>query len=316
MEKSTKISMASTKPSSFITEDNGYSTEIKEHPEDILFSASLEKLTIKPDLNNSKFLNISKEESSESLDDLFVDNIGTKVIEQIKDKEELNYLDSLVLDIKQYHTAGLLLKEEHADCLRKAPITVNFKLRNLLKYSEPRLKSPSKLNSDRGSNYMQTRIKIENEIFKIPTEHYDIKDPKSTPKYAAINVFNKKYGAASGYGANCFIFKDEIKKRCTVTTTDSFQVGSNQVRDYATITTLPLLPAQLMVLDAFVKSKSCNRNLDMSPYIEVQIHGNVDLRQMCEKIIISQEEFLDLPEADQDNIREKLQEWAISYEFK
>ncbi len=316
MEESIKISITSTKPSSFITESGECPTGIKGKPEDILFSASLNKISIQPDLNKSNFFGLSCEKPTEDLDNLFLETAEIKEIEPIKDKGELQYLDLLSLDIKKHHATGAFLTEEQAACLRKAPITVNFKLKNLLKYNEPRLKSPSRLSSDRGSDYMKTRIEIENKVFSIPTEHYNPKDPKSTPKYAAINIFNKTFGAASGYGMNCFIFNDEIKNRCTVTTTDSFKIESNAVRDFDTINTLPLLPEQIKALNLFIKSKCKNSNLDMNPYIEVQIHGNVDLQKSCKKIIINQDAFNDLSEDEQKNINEKLQNWAIPVEFK
>lgn len=159
--------------------------------------------------------------------------------------------------------------------------TLTFK--NIL--DEPVFKSVYETKT-KGDVYLLQRTNIESKMFNKKYDNCDIKD---RPKYASLNISLNKNGnpLCSTYGNKVIVFNDNIKKRSSFMYGDSF--GGQMY-----LCTFEYPYALLYHLNKDIKKiqNIMNRIDDnLTNYIEVQIHGHIDLVTDIKKIIVKQKEY-------------------------
>lgn len=121
--------------------------------------------------------------------------------------------------------------KEVGDAIRQSDLTINFTLKNLLGIG--RKTSPIKEDQGIRNMFQWGRDPEENQALKkrdltergfFPTLEKDALDPDSRPIYGAMNVGRQTAGGADSYGGAFFVLKPEVKKRCTFTRDDTFNV--------------------------------------------------------------------------------------------
>lgn len=193
-----------------------------------------------------------------------------------------------------YHIKNLLIEyeidESFLDKFRnflneKVEIVSHCKLtfKNIL--DEPVLKSIYETNT-KGEAYLSNRTNIESNMFN---KKYDNCDVKERPKYASLNISMHKNGnpLCQRYGNKVIFFNENIKKRSSFMYGDSF--GGQM---YLCTFEYPLAILYHMKND-IKKIENIMNNINdyLNSYIEVQIHGNIDLITDIKKIIITEKEF-------------------------
>ncbi len=152
-----------------------------------------------------------------------------------------------------------------------------FTLKDLI--DDPKLKNCFELNN-RDSSYLNYRREKESKLFN----NKYITDT-DRPKYASLNISNNNNGnpLCTSYGKNILFFKNDIKKR------SSFVYGNSE-KYMMYLCTFEYPHALLFHLNGQIKKVYGNINLSekntLSAYIEVQIHGNIDISNDINKIII------------------------------
>ena len=126
---------------------------------------------------------------------------------------------------------------------------------------------------------------------------YDTCQPYERPKYASLNISMHPSGnpVCAGYGSKVLIFKNDIKRRSTFMWGDSFN-GQEYICTFQyPLTILYHLSLEKngledlkKVLDTIDKK---NEHNNLRNYIEVQMHGRVDISKDVEKIIITRTEY-------------------------
>ena len=167
----------------------------------------------------------------------------------------------------------------------KVPIVSHgkFTFRNLL--DEPILKNIYETNT-KGNGYLVNRTNVESKMFN---KKYDNCRPEERPKYASLNITMNKNGnpLCKNYGNKVIFFKNDIKKRTSFMYGDSF-LGQMYLCNFE----YPHALLYHMNNDIKKIQNIMNQHYDnLSQYIEVQIHGTVDLITDVEKIIITQKEY-------------------------
>ncbi len=119
------------------------------------------------------------------------------------------------------------------------------------------------------------------------------------PNYAAVNVFNKAKGAASTYGRCHFIWKDEVKNRCTYTARDTFAMNADadlkDIDPAALIGTPEHLETVLAhnekvletmaLLDEDRAAEAAVLEANIGVYMEAQVHGGLSLLDVKEMVV-------------------------------
>jgi hypothetical protein len=151
-----------------------------------------------------------------------------------------------------------------------------FTLKHLL--DDPYVKNCFDLNN-KDSGYFTYRRNKENKLF-----NNKYIDDKFRPKYASLNISNNKSGnpCCFGYGKNVIFFNNNIKK------ISSFVYGNSEAHMFY-LCTFDFPNALLFHLDKEItqlKDIIYGKTHNLSKYIEVQIHGNININDCVDKIII------------------------------
>ncbi len=168
--------------------------------------------------------------------------------------------------------------------VKSVKVTINIHTITLIEklIDSTTLKNAYELN--RGS-YRTTK---ENVIFgKIYTDA----SAEQKVKYGALNIFKEPNGMKSchGYGKSVMVVKDKIKKRMT------FVNGNSSAQHFYMCTFDNCMPLFVHVADDFIHNimKIINDEPPIKtnfPYVEAQIHGNVNIDTDIECIFIPKDE--------------------------
>ena len=148
---------------------------------------------------------------------------------------------------------------------------------------DPKIKNKYELfnlDAETSDNY---RYSIENQLFN---NAYESCSPNERVKYGSFNITNKLGGDANTimYSEINMIYKNHIKKRCTFTYADSFN-GQSYI---CTFTYFEHLLYHMNLTDIKLLIKiiddpfNINVNDKLKQYIELQIHGDINLNNDIE----------------------------------
>jgi hypothetical protein len=133
-------------------------------------------------------------------------------------------------------------------------------------------------------SYFQYRYKKESKLFN---KTYDDIEPSNRIKYGSINIKNLIEGDenSKSYGDISIFYKNEIKNRCTFTYGNSEETMMYICTyDYFLhlLYHMPINDIKL-IIELIEKNES---KLKMKTYIEVQIHGSINILSDIEKITL------------------------------
>eukprot|EP01125_Pyxidicula_operculata_P014557 TRINITY_DN4858_c0_g1_i1.p1 TRINITY_DN4858_c0_g1~~TRINITY_DN4858_c0_g1_i1.p1 ORF type:complete len:578 (+),score=92.04 TRINITY_DN4858_c0_g1_i1:89-1822(+) len=150
-----------------------------------------------------------------------------------------------------------------------------------------------------GSKDLVARKKWEENMFG--QVYNDARVDGERPKYGSLNVCNAIYGFQKlvQYGMSYFILKNDVRSRCTVTSSDScFVDASSQLGtlDYSCHILQHIKvndpKAWAMVLDGCKKGSFISSTVEYKKYyIEVQIHGTVDINRDVSVLFIAEDDM-------------------------
>ncbi len=101
---------------------------------------------------------------------------------------------------------------------------------------------------------------------------YDTCDPRQRPKYGALNYKNFEVGASSRFGSSFFRLKPHMIKRTTFCYPDSFFEPEHF--------------ASHQHLASLIEVADVDSLDELDSYIEAQIHGEIDLKNDIEAIVL------------------------------
>lgn len=207
----------------------------------------VQRLISKAEVNHSTATPKRTKSSLIQRDDL--SSSEKKVLHNIKEKALKRKESDREKAVERFIQLGLIQKGEKdtlvdaaADLLKKAKLTINFKLEKLDYFiNSDRVKTSWEVGSDGERNpnpggYGFKREVAETQLFGYDSHNEqtqtDLKEGKrfsgekeriERPKYAASNITNAPFGAASKYGTYHFVLKDSVKDRSTFTGADTFR---------------------------------------------------------------------------------------------
>lgn len=202
---------------------------------------------------------------------------------EIARKKSKIHQNGLMYQIKllliEYNINESFIDEFHKYINETVPIVSHgkFTLKDLIE--DPKFKNCFEL-ENRDTYYLNYRREKESKLFN--NKYTSVTD---RPKYASLNISNNEEGnpLCKNYGSNVIFFKHDIKKR------SSFVYGNSE-KDMMYLCTFQYPNALLFHMNSQIKKVYGNINLEeknnLSAYIEVQIHGNIDIATDIEKIII------------------------------
>lgn len=205
---------------------------------------------------------------------------------EIARKKAKIHQNGLIYQIKnkliQFDINESFLEEFHKYINDIIPIVSHgkFTLKDLIE--EPILKNCFEMNN-RDKSYFKYRIEKEAKLFN--NKYTDNTNNSDRPKYASLNISNNKMGnpLCFGYGKNVIFFKNSIKKR------SSFVYGNSE-KDMMYLCNFDYPYALLFHMNNEIKKVYQNvtnsKAETLSSYIEVQIHGTINIENDVEKIII------------------------------
>lgn len=161
--------------------------------------------------------------------------------------------------------------------------------------SEQHLKNAYESNS-KGDNYLTSRTIWENNLFN---NLYTNADYFDRPKYASINLTNNPHGVPSlvGYGASYIVYKNSVKCRTTFMFGDTcvmdchiatFNYCAHILNYYLGQTGMTTLIHDMIQI---ANNKVQYTQHNVSPYIDAQIHGPINIDEDIESININKNEI-------------------------
>jgi hypothetical protein len=183
------------------------------------------------------------------------------------------------------------------------PITTKYgTIKNIFEIfiENPKLKNIFEVINNQSS--LKFREEVEDLLFfKI----YSKCDSKDRPKYGSINIYDNISGdnLCRSYGDICLKYKDDIKERTTFTFGDSF----NKMLYICTYQYLGhiLWFFDINSIKRIIDIINGNNSINITNYIEAQIHGDVDITRDIENIRLSKNNY--------DNNKEIIEKFMKTY---
>jgi hypothetical protein len=174
-----------------------------------------------------------------------------------------------------------------------APLTCNFALDTLFKYSAPQMVNAFELKAKLGTSVQNIEGDLEKERREKEEQLFKFEDsihPRLRPRYAALNFHGHAYGAAArnDYGLSHMVLNPAVKERATFTCGDTFDT------DRAYSLNRDGVEAMLRVMASqsymFGENKKLLEDGIYKPgdvYFDTQIHQDLDIRKDVDEINIS-----------------------------
>lgn len=197
--------------------------------------------------------------------------------------------------------------------INRAQLVSHFSATNILKNlaEETYIKNAYESKS-KGDSYLKTRTIWENNLFN---NLYETADHADKPKYASINLTNNPKGVDSlrRYGSSYIVYKNIIKHRTTFIFGDTcvmdlhiatFKYFAHILNYYANDPNMITLIYDIIkIANNIIKYSSHS----ISPYIDAQIHGPVNIDEDIESINIDKEEIKN------NNVMQYISEFSVNH---
>jgi len=209
------------------------------------------------------------------------------LIQPIKRHELAILTDTQSKVIKHFHTKHANLSksksisQSNIDYCRKliqiSPININFTRHNLINISkDTHYRNQFETGSSNGHLCKFTRTTWENKLFD---NLYNDSTGAERVKYGNLNIHDTiiNYSTAHPYGKYAIKLKNNVKERSTFTLGDSNYQNSDSVYTFKYPELMTMSPTYCTPIHLYY------------PYVEVQIHGELNMKRDVESIIAPSE---------------------------
>lgn len=192
----------------------------------------------------------------------------------------INKSDDKIQEIINYYNDKDITREDILNLFSNNKVNINFNdWRDLYNISQDtHYRNQFEVHASNGTYDLSSRMVWENNIFK---NYYNSEKPFNRVKYGNLNVsLYKRNPMCNGYGKCSFVLKDSIKQRCTFTMGDTSRLTDTSIRTFD----YPYFIYDDIYKDTFL-SLIKNGHASLLSYIEVQIHGPIQINRDVEYVM-------------------------------